>query len=80
MDSNRKVICFKELLAEGSSDSNTSIVVIPCCNLNKVRNILQSQQITDPSKILLHIELNDIDNEHLEDVAYNLKTLADEYK
>ena len=58
MNFNRKFICFKELLAEELSNSNSSIVVMPYGNLNKARNILQ--QITNPSKVLLHIGINNI--------------------
>ena len=51
-----------------------------CGNLNKAWDILQSQQITNTSKILHHTWVNDIDNEHHEDIAYNLTMLAEEYK
>ena len=80
MDSNRKFICFKKLLAEELSDQNASIITIPCGNINKARNIFKSHNISSPSKILLHVGINDIDNEHPEDIPYKLKLLAEEYK
>ena len=49
MDSNRKFICFKKLLAEELYDPNTSIITTPCGN--KARNILKSHNISNPSKI-----------------------------
>ena len=72
MDSNRKFICFKKQIA--------SIITIPCGNINKARNILKSRDISNPSKILLHVGINDIDNEHPEDIVYKLRLLAEEYK
>ena len=80
MDSNRKLISFEKLFAEGLFDQNASIITIPCGNINKARNILKSHNISNPSKILLHVGINDIDNEHPEDIAYKLKFLAEEYK
>ena len=65
MDSNRKFICFKKQIA--------SIITIPCGNINKARNILKSRDISNPSKILLHVGINDIDNEHPEDIVYKLR-------
>ena len=80
MDSNRKFICFKKLLAEELSDQIASIITIPCGNINKARNILKSHTISNPSKILFHVGINDIDNEHPEDIKYKLKLLAEECK
>ena len=80
MDSNRKFICFKELLAEELYDPNASIITIPLDNINKARNILKSHDISNSSKVLLHVEINDIDNELPEDIVYKLKLLADGYK
>ena len=80
MDSNRKLISFEKLFAEELFDQNASIITIPCGNINKARNILKSHNISNPSKILLHVGINDIDNEHPEDIAYKLKLLAEEYK
>ena len=61
-------------------DQNASIIAIPCGNINKARNILKSHDISNPSKILVYVGINDIDNEHPEDNAYKLKLLAEEYK
>ena len=80
IDSNQKFICFKELLAEELYDPNASIITIPCGNNNKARNILKSYNISNPSKILLLVGINNIDNEVPEDIAYKLKLLAQEYK
>ena len=73
-------ICFKKLLAEELNDPNASIITIPCSNINWARNILKSHGIFYRSKILLHVGINDIDNEHPQDIAYKLKLLAEEYK
>ena len=80
MDSNRMFTCFKKLLAEELNDPNASIITIPCGNINWARNILKSHDIIYWSKILLHVGINDIDNEHPQDIAYKLKVLAEEYK
>ena len=80
MDSNRKFISFEKLFAEGLFDQNASIITIPCGNINKARNILKSHTISNPSKILFHVGINDIDNEHPEDIKYKLKLLAEECK
>ena len=61
-------------------DQNASIITIPSGNINKARKILKSHDISNPSKILLYVGINDIDNEHPEDIAYKLKLLAEEYK
>ena len=61
-------------------DQNASIITIPSGNINKARNILKSHDISNPSKILLYVGINDIDNKHPEDIAYKLKLLAEEYK
>ena len=53
---------------------------MPCSNLNKARNMLQSLQTTYPLKIFIHTRVNDIDIEHPDDSAYNLKMLDEEYK
>ena len=63
MDSNWKFICFKELLSEEVYDPKASIITIPCGNISKARNILKSYDISNPSKILLHVGTNDIDND-----------------
>ena len=80
MDSHRKFICFKKLLAEELYDPNASIITIPCSYINKERNILKSHNISNPSKILLHVGINAIDNELPHDVVYKLKLLVKEYK
>ena len=71
-------ISFKKLLAEELYDPNA---LLQCGNISKANNKLKSHHnISNPSKILLHVRIYDIDNEHLEDIAYKLKLLAEEYK
>ena len=77
MDSNRKFINFEELLADGHP--NSSVIVIPCGNINSAKKILNSQKIVDPLKILLHIGVNDVDDYHLQDLAFQLKNLAEKF-
>ena len=79
MDSNQKFISFEKLFAEELFNQNASIITIPYGNINKAKNLLKSH-ISIPSKILLHVGINNIDNEHPEDIAYKLKFLAEEYK
>ena len=80
MDSVRRFICFKELLAEKLYDPYVLIITIPFGNNNKARNLLKLHDISNPSKILLHVEISDIENKLQEDFAYELKLLAEEYK
>ena len=77
MDSNRKFINFKELLPE--ENPNGSITVITCGNVNSAENILKSSKIVKASKILLHIGVNDIDEQHPQDLAFNLRNLAEKF-
>ena len=55
MDSNLKFICFKKQLGEDLCDPNASIITIPYGKIKKARNILKSQDIINPSKMLLHL-------------------------
>ena len=71
---------FCEIFKNISEQLFLTIVVLPCGNLNKARHMLQSQQITYSLKFSSHIGVNDNDKEHPEDIAYNLKRLAKEYK
>ena len=80
MDSNRKFISFEKFFAEELFGQNASIITIPCGIINKTRNISKSHDISYPSKILLHVGINDIDNQQPEDIAYKLKLLAEEHK
>lgn len=53
------------------------IVVIPSCgNMRKVEFLINFPKITDPSKILMYIEVNDIDNQYLKDIVKNFVTIA----
>ena len=78
MDSNRKFINFKELLSK--ENSNGSITVIPCENVNSAEGILKSPKIVKPSKMLLYIYVNDIDEEHPQYLAFNLTNLAEKFR
>ena len=80
MDSIRKFICFKKLLEEKLYDPHVLIITIPFGNNNKARSLLKLHDIRNPSKILLHVRINDIDHKLQEDFAYELKLLAEEYK
>ena len=76
MDSNRKFRNFNELLSEENPNRST---VIPCGNVNRVESILKSPKIVTPSKILLHIVKNDIDKQHPQELAFNLKNPAEKF-
>ena len=62
MDSNRKFINFKKLLA-GEFDNKLTPILIPCGNIRKAESILTSSQINTPHIILLHIGINDLDDQ-----------------
>ena len=62
MDTNRKFIDFRELLSNETEDRG-HIVVIPCGNVRKAETLMISPKITDPSKILIHVGMNDIDDQ-----------------
>ena len=79
MDSNRKFINFKELLA-GEFDNKLTPIVIPCGNIRKAESILTSNQINTPHVILLHIGINDLDDQRPEDIALDLKDLAESFQ
>ena len=76
---NRKIIYFRELLSNEIVDGG-QIAVVPCCNMRKAELLINSPKITDPSKILIHVRVNDIDNQHLEDTANNLVTIAKKFQ
>ena len=67
MDSNRKFINFNQLL--GGNLKKGKLIVIPCSNITSAEKILESHQIYNPSRILLQIGINDIDNTDPENVA-----------
>ena len=80
MDSNRKFINFRDLLQEETRQEN-SVIVIPCGNIKKAENILQTSEIiVNPKKILIHVGINDIDNKDGKVVALDLKHLAEAYQ
>ena len=78
MDTNRKFIYFKELPSK--EIPNRSITVILCENANIAESILKSLKIVKPSKMLLHIDVNDIDEEHPQYLAFNLTNLAEKFR
>ena len=75
IDSNRKFINFKELLAREFKNKLPPIV-IPCGNIRKAESILNSTQISTPHLILLHIGIKDLDDQRPEDIALDLKELG----
>ena len=70
MDSNRKFLNFNQLL--GRNLKKGKVMAIPCSNITTAEKILESHQIDNPSKILLHIGINDIDNIDPESIAKDL--------
>ena len=79
MDSNRKFINFKDLLAREFNNKLTPIV-IPCGNIRKAESILNSTQISTPHIILLHIGINDLDDQRPENIALKLKELSESFQ
>ena len=58
---------------------NGSITAISCKNVNSAESILKSPKTVNLIKILLHIDVNDIDEEHPEDLAFNLRDLTERF-
>ena len=79
MDSNRKFMNIKLLLAEEFNNKLTPIV-IPCGNIRKAEIILNSTQISTPHVILFHIGVNNLDDQQLKDIALYLKELAESFQ
>ena len=79
MDSNRKFIDYRELLSNETEDGG-QIVVIPCGNVRKAETLMNSPKITDPSKILIHVGVNDIDDQYSEDIANNFVSIAKRFQ
>ena len=78
MDSNRKFINFKMLAGEFNNELTP--VVIPGGNIRKAENILNFTQISTPHIILLCIGINYFDDQRLEDIALDLKELAESFQ
>ena len=78
MDSNRKFINFKELLEIKGTITNP--IVIPCGNIKKAKEFLESNKIRNPHKIIIHLGVNDIDIPDSNDIAFQLKTLGEAYQ
>ena len=79
MDSNRKFIDSRELLSNETEDG-VQIVVIPCGNVRKAETLMNSPKITDPSKILIHVGVSNIDDQYPEDIANNLVSIAKKFQ
>ena len=79
MDSNRKFIEYRELLSNETEDGG-QIVVIPCDNVRKAETLMNSPKITGPSKILIHVGVNDIDDQYSEDIANNFVSIAKRFQ
>ena len=78
MDSNGKFIDFRELLSNEIVDGG-QIVVVPYGNVRKTEALINSPKITDPSKLLIHVGVNDNDDQYPEDIADNLLTIAKKF-
>ena len=77
VDSNKKFINFNQLL--GGNLKKGKVIVITCSNIT-AEKILESHQLDNPSKILLHISINDIDNAEPEIIAKDLVQVAVKFK
>ena len=62
MYSDRKFVNFRELLSNETKDGG-QIVVIQCGNVRKAEALMTSPKIRDPSKILIHVGVNNIDDQ-----------------
>ena len=78
MDLNKKFIDFRELLSNETEDRG-QIAVIQCGNVKKAETLIISPKIMDPSKILIHVWVIDIDDQYPEDIANNLVTIAKKF-
>ena len=72
MDSNRKFIDFRELLSNEKEDGGQT--------RGKAETLMNSPKIMDPSKILIHVGVNDIDDQYPEDIANNLVSIAKKFQ
>ena len=73
------IIEFRKLLSNETVDGG-QIVVIPCGNVRKAETLIYSPKVTDPSKILIHVGVNDIDDQYPEDIGNNLVTIAKKFQ
>ena len=64
----------------GEFNNELTPVVIRCGNIRKAESILNSTQISTPHIILLCIGINDLDDQILEDIALDLKELAESFQ
>ena len=79
MDSNRTFIDFRELLSNESVDGG-QIIVIPCGNVRKAETLMNSPKITDASKMLIHVGVNDIDDQYQENIVNSIVTIAKKFQ
>ena len=73
------IIEFRKLLSNETVDGD-QIVVIPCGNVRKAETLIYSPKVTDPSKILIHVGVNDNDDQYPEDIGNNLVTIAKKFQ
>ena len=73
------IIEFRKLLSNETIDWG-QIVVIPCGNVRKAETLMDSLKVTDPSKFLIHVGVNDIDDQYPEDIGNNLVTIAKKFQ
>ena len=80
MRSNRKFIDFRELLLDEIIDGGQIVVIPSCGNMRKVEFLINSPKVNDPSKILMYIEVNDIDNQYPKDIIKNFVIVARKFQ
>ena len=75
MDSNGKLINFKEPLL--TEEEETNPVVIPCGNIKRAEEILKINHFDSPQRIIPHFGINDIDTKDIRDIMVKIKTLPE---
>ena len=68
------------VIMAGRNLQKDKVIVMPCSNITSAEKILESHQIDNPSKILLHTGINDIDNTEPENIAKDLVPVAEKFK
>ena len=61
-------------------NANGAITLITCENVNSGESILKYPKIVALIMILLHIGVNDIDEQHPQELAFNLRNLAERFR
>ena len=79
MCSNKKFIDFRELLSNETEDG-VQIASIPFGNVRKAETLMNSPKIADTSKIIIHVGMNDIDNQYPESITDKLVSIAKKFQ